>query len=145
MRLRASFVPIGYPRPPSRRYPPPPSRPLGHQVEFFLASLTGRLQLPSRPEMAEDTASDLQLRLEMGMPRRYAHFLGPLQWQYFNGLAAMSDTAPMPEAVRELYDEVHVQRCHDLSGYKDKAFRITGPDSFVEVTEEVMSDLCSKL
>ncbi|XP_043221853.1 flavin-containing monooxygenase FMO GS-OX-like 2 [Amphibalanus amphitrite] len=120
--------------------------PLFHkQVQFFLASLTGRLQLPSRAEMTEDTVRDLQRRLEMGMPRRYAHFLGPLQWEYFDELAAMSGTAPMPPAVRELYDEVHVQRCHNLSGYKDKAFRITGPDSFVEVTDEVMNDLYSKL
>ena len=114
-------------------------------MEFFLATLTGQLPLPSQSEMAADTARDLELRLEMGMPPRYAHFLGPLQWEYFDRLAAMSGTAPMPEAVRGLYDEVHVQRCHDLSGYKDKAFRITGPDTFVEVKDEVMIDLYSKL
>ena len=119
--------------------------PLSTQVEFFLATLTGQLELPSESEMADDTTRDLQLRLDMGMPPRYAHFLGPLQWDYFDGLAAMSHTAPMPPAIRDLYDEVHVQRCRDFAGYKDKAFRITGPDSFVDVTDEVMAELCSKL
>ena len=101
--------------------------------------------MPPRAEMTADASGDLQQRLDMGMPRRYAHFLGPLQWEYFDDLAALSGTEPMPAAVRELYDEVHVQRCHDLAGYKDRAFRITGPDSFVEVTDEVMADLYSKL
>ncbi|XP_037068137.1 flavin-containing monooxygenase FMO GS-OX-like 4 [Pollicipes pollicipes] len=120
--------------------------PLFHkQVEFVLASLSGRLRLPCRPEMDADTAADLETRLQLGLPARYAHLLGPLQWEYMDVLASAAGAEPVPEAVRQLYDEVHAQRARDLRGYKERAFRITGPATFVEVTDEVMADLASKL
>ncbi|XP_058808127.1 uncharacterized protein LOC131674925 [Phymastichus coffea] len=62
------------------------------QSQYFLALLQGKVKLPSREEMLEDSE-----RLPPGKPERYAHFLGPAQWAYNDDLAKLGQFESLPK------------------------------------------------
>lgn len=100
------------------------------QVLFALAVLDGSLKLPSKKEMDEDTHADFQARLKDGLLPRYAHHMGPRQWDYNNELARMAGFTPIAPVVENLYSAVHNSRGRNLIGYKSERYELTGPESF---------------
>ncbi|XP_035827480.1 flavin-containing monooxygenase FMO GS-OX-like 4 isoform X2 [Aplysia californica] len=100
------------------------------QIQFSLKVLDGRLVLPSKLEMDEETETDYRTRLERGLPPRYAHFMGPRQWEYNAQLTTMAGLEPISPNVQLLYEHVHAIRLKQLTTYKRLNFRLTGPDSF---------------
>lgn len=106
-----------------------------NQVRFVLSTLDGTLMLPSTEEMEMDIQKDFEQRLSQGLPKRYAHSLGPRQWAYNDSLADMGKFEPIPKAVEILYDAVHCERVMDLPNYKKKQYRITGEETFEEINE----------
>lgn len=105
------------------------------QVRFVLSTLDGTQVLPSTEEMNNDTATDFTNRLSEGLPIRYAHFMGPRQWEYNDTLAKLAGFSPIPRAIQKLYDAVHESRVKDLPNYKRKQYRITSEDAYEEVKE----------
>lgn len=104
-----------------------------NQVKFVLSSLDGTQKLPSTEEMGADTHTDFKQRLSEGLPYRYAHFMGPRQWEYNDSLAKLAGFEPIPKAIQLLYDEVHSNRVKDVQNYKKCQYRITGEDTFETV------------
>lgn len=105
------------------------------QVRFVLSILDGTQTLPSMNEMNKDTECDFSNRLSEGLPTRYAHFMGPKQWDYNDTLASLAGFSPIPRAIQNLYDEVHRTRVKDLPNYKNKQYRITGEDTYEEIED----------
>lgn len=105
-----------------------------NQVKFVLSSLDGTQKLPTTAAMENDTDSDYRKRISEGLPHRYAHFMGPRQWEYNDKLAELAGFKPIPSAIQKLYDEVHRTRVKDLQNYKRKQYRIIGESSY-EVLE----------
>lgn len=103
------------------------------QIRFIIAGLTEAKPFPSKEDMEADIEADFQGRLSRGMPPRYAHHLGSLQWDYFNDLANLGGFEPLPLFIEKLYDSVHNERHNSLQTYKCHRFKITGPDSFLAV------------
>lgn len=101
-----------------------------NQVRFVLSTLDGTQKLPSTAEMEEDTENDYRKRLSEGLPHRYAHFMGPRQWDYNDELARLAGFDPIPKAIQKLYNEVHRTRVMDLPNYKTKQYRITGEETY---------------
>lgn len=102
------------------------------QVRFFLATLDGSLVLPTQEEMDADTQADYEWRLSQGMPHRYAHLMGPLQWPYNDELTAMAKLNSIPKVVQNLYDFVHETRVKNLVGYKSKNYELLCETEFCE-------------
>ncbi|XP_066995497.2 uncharacterized protein [Anabrus simplex] len=94
-----------------------------HQVQFFLSTLDGSLELPSKNDMYQDAANDFQRRLEMQMPPRYAHKLGALQWEYMRDLGGQIGISPLPAFIKEYYDMNSYRRKHHIVEYKDDVYR----------------------
>ncbi|KAK7114068.1 uncharacterized protein [Littorina saxatilis] len=88
------------------------------QLLFAISVLDGSLLLPSKESMDEDTESDYKRRLAEGLPHRYAHYMGKMQWEYSDELARMAGCVPVSKAVRTLFDSIHATRVKDLTGYK---------------------------
>ena len=105
------------------------------QVRFVLAALDGSMKLPSREEMDKETKDDYEGRLSQGMPHRYAHHMGSLQWGYNDDLAKTSNFKPIPDVVRKLYDGVHEQRTTKLTTYKLLNYELLGPETFRQVNK----------
>lgn len=100
------------------------------QVKFVLSTLDDTQTLPSPEDMEADIELDYQSRLSEGLPHRYAHFMGPKQWEYNDSLAALAGFEPIPKAIQILYNEVHRTRVLDLPNYKKMQYRITGEETY---------------
>lgn len=100
------------------------------QVQFFLSSLSGRFRLPSKADMLSDTERDFQRRLSEGLPPRYAHVLGPRQWEYNDELAQLADIELIPRVVQKLYDYVHETRVKDIVHYKNRNYKLVDSEDF---------------
>ncbi|ESO82679.1 hypothetical protein LOTGIDRAFT_177635 [Lottia gigantea] len=101
-----------------------------NQVQFVLGSLDGTFSLPSEEEMNKDTQNDFEKRLSEGLPPRYAHHMGPRQWNYNQQLENIANLKPIPRSVQVLYDMVHKKRVQNLPGYKKVNYKMVGPEEF---------------
>lgn len=106
-----------------------------NQVRFVLSTLDGSQTLPSKELMLTNIEEDFRRRLDQGFPVRYAHTMGPLQWEYNDSLAELGKFEAIPKAVQCLYDEVHRMRVKDLPNYKRHLYRLTSETSFEEILE----------
>jgi len=78
------------------------------QVRFFVRSLVGEVELPSREAMDKDTQEEARYRREvLGLPDRYFHKMGTLQWEYNRSLATLGGLEHLPRATEELYMQVN--------------------------------------
>ncbi|OWF48026.1 flavin-containing monooxygenase FMO GS-OX5-like [Mizuhopecten yessoensis] len=102
-----------------------------HQVLFVIATLDGTITLPSRKNMDEDTAKDFSNRLKGGMPERYAHTMGPLQWRYYDEIADLVGSKRIPPVFKELYETVMQMRNKDFVNLKSFNYKISGPNTYV--------------
>ena len=105
--------------------------PLFHcQVQFFLASLSGKMILPTKDEMEADVRA---WRESQGIPAAYFHRLGPLQWSYNNILADLAGLEPISKGVVDLYELVHTERLQCYSSYKMKNYKLSDDNcGFIE-------------
>ncbi|OWF48027.1 flavin-containing monooxygenase FMO GS-OX5-like [Mizuhopecten yessoensis] len=104
-----------------------------NQVLFVIAALDGTMTLPSRENMDEDTAKDFSSRLKRGMPERYAHTMGTMQWRYNDEIADLAGFERIPPVVEELYDTVHITRVKDIVHYKSVNYKLTGPNTYITI------------
>ena len=104
------------------------------QVQFVCAALDGRMALPSQAEMENNISDDYQERLERGLDQRHAHHLSNRQWAYNDDLAHLAKFKPLPPVTERLYEYVHDQRTNTLQTYKQRRFKLTGENSFEEIS-----------
>ena len=69
-------------------------------------------------------------RTELGLPDKYFHKMGTLQWRYNKEIAALGEIEPIPDAVENLYKAVHERRRYHLPSYKKDSYKIVGRDSY---------------
>lgn len=98
------------------------------QVRFFLATLSGQFQLPSRTAMLDDLHRDLRLRKEMGWPLRHAHKIGDRQGEYFDDLATTANIAAVPSVINKMY--LDVRRNRNFNDY----YKVIDADHFIKST-----------
>lgn len=90
------------------------------QVQWVLAVWRGDKVLPSRDEMVQQCHDDYTQRLAHGMPPQYAHFMGPLQWGFYEQLANMGGVSPLNPTIKKIYDIVSFRRVRDIDTYRDE-------------------------
>ncbi|CAM9811673.1 unnamed protein product [Lampetra planeri] len=98
------------------------------QVRFSLATLVGRVSLPSRGEMEEEARREREQRRAAGVPERRELVLGERQWGYMAELARLAGAPHMAPCVREIYDDVAKRRSLDLLAYRSVNYEVTGPE-----------------
>lgn len=81
--------------------------------------------------MEEETESDFRRRvIEMRMPPKHAHKMGPLQWDYFQELGNEAHFATLPPVYRMIYDKVEEERKGNVMWYKKEEYRVLSPEEF---------------
>ena len=65
-----------------------------------------------------------------GMPHKYAHTMGNLQWDYNDDLARTAHSDPIPSVIRQMYDDVTHQRSTQLMTYRYYNYELTGSDAY---------------
>jgi len=101
------------------------------QVRYFIKTLLREAKLPSAAEMERDTQEEARYRREvLGMPDKYFHKMGTLQWDYNRELARLGGLKPLPDATENLYMAVHQRRQADLVAYKKDTWMMDADGSF---------------
>ena len=103
------------------------------QVRLAVAFLEGTYKLPSKEEIQSEIKSDLQRRLDMGWPPRYAHKMAHLQWEYHSELAQLGGFTPLFPVVEHLFNEVGDQRDTDAMHYKQLNYEIVDEENWRRV------------
>ncbi|XP_071563657.1 uncharacterized protein [Temnothorax nylanderi] len=96
------------------------------QVQFFLALLQNRVNLPSKLIMLENSALKTQ-------KKRHAHKLMDHQWDYNDSLAIAGGFDRLPLFYKLGYSAWSVQRSMNLLRYKDSKFIISEDGQSVEL------------
>jgi len=101
------------------------------QVRYFVKTLLGDVKLPSPAEMEADTQEEIRYRRDvLGMPDKYFHKMGTLQWDYNRELARLGGLKPLPDATENLYMAVHQRRQADLVAYKKDTWMMDADGNF---------------
>lgn len=96
--------------------------------------MTGKLSLPSRAAMLEDTASDMSERWSRGLSHRKAHSFGEgFQEIYYADLAATAQVEPIKPYVTKLYNETRKNVKQDLTTFRRYKFTIIDDENFESV------------
>ncbi|XP_076056880.1 uncharacterized protein LOC143034553 [Oratosquilla oratoria] len=94
------------------------------QVQYFLSVITGKVQLPSSPDMLAWLEKDLQVRQKNGWERRHYHCLRVDQWEYCKDLAKEAG-APQPSPVlKYIFELLWDRRLLALTEYKKLNYKI---------------------
>ncbi|XP_022247417.1 flavin-containing monooxygenase FMO GS-OX-like 2 [Limulus polyphemus] len=111
--------------------------PIYHQqVLLFLRVLDGSVILPSESEMKEDEKADFDLRMQMGLPSRYAHKMTrDLQWNYDDVISKIGKFSPIPKVVRDLYNHINDVRQKNPIDYKDHCYKIVNNSTFLKLED----------
>lgn len=103
------------------------------QARFFIRTLAGEIQLPSREEMLADTESDMETRRAKGLKRRQAHMMGPLQGDYYSELAALGNLEPLPSVLTKLHNESSQRFLEDLVNYREDVYKIVDGNNYIKI------------
>lgn len=100
------------------------------KARYFLASLSGKFQLPSRTEMLDYIKKYMKTKFKADLPK-YAHHLGDVnqQHEYFEDLAKSGNIRPLPRVYCKLHAYVKVDRNYD------DCFKLLDDESFVLLDE----------
>lgn len=100
------------------------------QARYFLASLSGKFQLPSKTEMLDYIKKYMKTKFMAHLPK-YAHNLGDCNQQneYFEDLASSGNIRPLPRVYCKLHAHVKIDRNYD------DCFKLVDDDNFVLLDE----------
>jgi len=103
------------------------------QVRFVLASLDGRLRLPSTEQMLDAVRTEMEASETAGKDPRHFHEFSSAQWAYNDRLAELVGFDPLLPVIAELYESVCPKRRADLKGYRTQSFKIVDRQTFVKL------------
>ncbi|XP_072037202.1 uncharacterized protein [Amphiura filiformis] len=103
------------------------------QARLIIAILEGSYILPSKEEIEVDNKSDLQRRLDVGWPRRYAHVLGQFQWEYNNQIAQLAGLPTPKPVIENLHTEICYHRRNNVCYYKKLNYEIVDEKNWRQV------------
>ena len=103
------------------------------QLQLVTRILTGEVTLPSQADMEADEHADYTDRLSRGITPNRAHHLESRQWDYNDEIARIGGFTPLKPVVGKLCSYSLDWRRKDLQNYKNKEYKITSPETFVEL------------
>jgi len=103
------------------------------QVRFVLATLDGRLKLPSTTDILDDERKEMEASAAAGKAPRHYHVFGKAQWAYNDMLAERAGFEPLLPVVVNLYESIVPKRTNDLVGYRSQSFKVIDQQTFMEI------------
>ena len=105
------------------------------QARWVFSVWAGFRKLPSSEEMVSICDQEWAKQEVAGIPKRYAHRLAGVQWDYYREVALLGANQPLDHVIQDLYTIIYQYRAIDLIGYKDYMFAVTGHSSFVLLSD----------
>jgi cation diffusion facilitator CzcD-associated flavoprotein CzcO len=95
------------------------------QSRLFAHLLAGRVTRRSRSALLAEHRSHVEDLVARGVQRRHYFRHGPYQFTYFDTLARIVGSPPLPPWFRPLYEAVSSEKKRDPDGYRSKTFPLT--------------------
>ena len=87
--------------------------------------------------MKEESEKDYNKRIvEMKMPPKHAHKMGPLQWEYFEDLGKLVNIGNLPPVYKMVYNFVEQQRINNVMFYKKEDYKVLNEEEYVRLMPE---------
>lgn len=88
--------------------------------------------------MEEETEQDYKKRIvEMKMPPKHAHKMGPLQWEYFAELGNITNIGSLPPVYKMIYDKVEGERKNNVMFYKKEDYILLSGEKYERTLPEL--------
>ena len=91
------------------------------QARFFISYLDDKIVLPTIENMKLDFEKDIKKFLSRGKQWRHYYALWERQWDYYNEIATITKTPPIPKVIFDLYNittERLIFSCGQFKGYE---------------------------
>lgn len=98
--------------------------------------LTGEKKLPSKSEMYADMQIQLQKHWGKGYGKRYTHYLGVEQKEYFNDLAQTGEVEAIPEVMADMHFDSRATMKKAPSQFRKYKYTIIDDKTFTKEKEE---------
>lgn len=95
------------------------------QCAFAARVLTGEKELPSQQVMLDELNSEHESLAQRGGSVRYFHKFEMRQFEYLNDLARLSDQAPIPPYISDMYEYVMSRRRTDVMDYRGDVYEVS--------------------
>lgn len=101
-------------------------------ARFAVRVLAGKVKLPSKEKMREDSETQFQSRLREGKPPSFAHYMGDgdRQTQFNTDIAKIGGFEPLPGVIKMIWDDILDERNMNITHCRDFNYQITGRDSY---------------
>ncbi|XP_046356593.2 flavin-containing monooxygenase FMO GS-OX4-like [Haliotis rufescens] len=109
------------------------------QTLVVLAVLEGKLTLPSKEEMDQDTEKDFREHLASGLPVHDAHSLDDRQWSYNDKLAKLANCQRLPRVIEKIWKKYQATYHENTLTYRNMNFTRTSDESFDMVYQNDIS------
>ena len=103
------------------------------QVRYVLATVDGRVRLPTTDEMLDDVRKEMEASAAAGKAPDGFHVFASEQWTYNDLLAERAAFEPLLPVVRSIYEFTGAKRASNLVGYRSRAFKIIDDKTFIEL------------
>ncbi|XP_046544678.1 flavin-containing monooxygenase FMO GS-OX4-like [Haliotis rubra] len=111
------------------------------QILVVMAMLEGKLTLPSKEEMDQDTEKDFQEHLASGLQVHDAHSLDDRQWSYNDQLADLANCQQLPRVIEKIWNKYQAMLHENSLTYRNMNFLRTSDESFDVVCQNGVSHI----
>lgn len=105
---------------------------INYQVQYFLATLTGKVTLPTSEEMMAIAHKTNQERKQQGLPQRQYHILAMAQFDYLGDLAKEAGLGQPPAFMSHLMLIVLLRLIFSFPVFKKYSYHVSGDGTIVE-------------
>lgn len=94
--------------------------------------ITGEKKLPTKYEMIEDMHKQLQRHWDKGYRKRYTHYLGPEQMEYFQQLVEISGVENIPAVFAAMHYDSRAALAREPEQFRKYEYTIIDDKTFTK-------------
>ncbi|XP_031638724.1 senecionine N-oxygenase-like [Contarinia nasturtii] len=106
------------------------------QARFAMKFITGQKELPSKSEMYSDMQFQLKEHYGKGYRKRYTHYLGKEQKEYFKQLSEIADIDNIPSVMADMHYDARATILKDPAEFRKYKYTIIDDNTFTKERHE---------
>ncbi|XP_034830912.1 senecionine N-oxygenase isoform X1 [Maniola hyperantus] len=112
------------------------------QVRYYVRSMNGTFELPTREEMTAHLEEEKRDRAARGFTKRQTHMMGPDQEKYYASLATEASTDNLPSVITKIREESTIRFLHNLQSYRQDVYKIIDDHTYEIISNGTRKVLC---
>ncbi|XP_045771570.1 senecionine N-oxygenase isoform X2 [Maniola jurtina] len=101
------------------------------QVRYYVRSMNGSFELPSREDMTAHLEEEKRDRAARGFTKRQTHMMGPDQAGYYESLSSESAATPLPAVFTAVHNDSSQRFLDHLASFRNDVYKLIDANNFV--------------